>query len=989
MRTLALAGCLGLMLAGAGACTSSTPKPIGGHAGEGGDDFGGSGGNAISECDRDGDGHKAPSCGGDDCNDKNKSVYPGAPELCAGGLDENCNGEIDESCECQPGDVRSCYPKGDEDPTRNVGACKDGQQVCNADGHGWGACEGAVEPKDETSASCDGIDQDCDGTADNGLANRCGVCGEAPVEICGNGLDDDCDDEIDPPAICNVSCAGVDVNNPDPASLACCFKSPDRAGLTGRPVPFSTTCVEATEFGLAACASDDRRCLDLDGDPATTCSKRCYDDNKDGTPDRCVCGDANGTGDPVASAACGFETPCARMNCDGRANQPCYSGKPQTLGKGICHGGTTTCSDDGQFKSWGECAGEQLPEVEICGDGIDNDCDGQVDEEDGATHQRCKTHGCPPNAVELCNDGADNDCDGFVDEGCLANADSQKCYSGPPGTRRIGACVDGTQQKVGDYWGPCVGSVGPTAELCGDSIDADCDGFGAPGQEEDAGCCIPAGPETCDGKDNDCDGLVDEGVMSACGTCDEPCYVEEFHEPASCLEGNGRICDRIIPDDNNPDAFTLSTDKRGGGGTNVIYIANDGKGKVTKLDTITGQKIWQADTYGNSPSRTAVPLDNSVWVANRGFSGPDNPNFSNAVHLDRDGNLICKAEAPGLARGLAIDAYGDVWVGLFNKQAVLKFSGTGVGAPGADGLPRCDQYDLNPNDPNSQSFGVGVSVYGLAFTESGIMWSSSLSNPVARVDTNTMTYEVIAKSAGTYTYGLAVDGNSDAWFGGTKITRIAANGPYLNLAAYESKSNGDGYGVTVDEGGYVWGVAGTTLTKVDPVTLDVTTYQIPNGSHGCAPDDAGKMWAIGTLSYAHRFDPVNLTWDVFTVDQGASNYTYSDMTGALLRQFVARQGSWTQIYDSQYATTDWKKLDWQQLKPEGTQVQVFVRFANTRDALESTSLVCGPYDAPPVNLDSCVGIDNSRFAAVNFLLRSARDGRKPAVGHVQLAWTRP
>ena len=140
---------------------------------------------------------------------------------------------------------------------------------------------------------------------------------------------------------------------------------------------------------------------------------------------------------------------------------------------------------------------------------------------------------------------------------------------------------------------------------------------------------------------------------------------------------------------------------------------------------------------------------------------------------------------------------------------------------------------------------------------------------------------------------------------------------------------------------------------------------------------------------AFRFDPVNLTWDTFTVDANQSLYTYSDMTGALLRQFVARQGSWTQIYDSAYATTDWKKLDWQQLKPEGTVIQVFVRFANSRDALDTTALVCGPYEEPPVDLDRCEGIDNSRYAAVNFLLRSARDGRKPTVGHIQLSWSRP
>ena len=44
--------------------------------------------------------------------------------------------------------------------------------------------------------------------------------------------------------------------------------------------------------------------------------------------------------------------------------------------------------------------------VEICGDGIDNDKDGLVDE------------GCPPAPVEICGDGIDNDKDGLVDEGC-------------------------------------------------------------------------------------------------------------------------------------------------------------------------------------------------------------------------------------------------------------------------------------------------------------------------------------------------------------------------------------------------------------------------------------------------------------------------------------------------------------------------------------------------------------------------------------------
>lgn len=46
------------------------------------------------------------------------------------------------------------------------------------------------------------------------------------------------------------------------------------------------------------------------------------------------------------------------------------------------------------------------PPAEVCGDGIDNDQDGLIDE------------GCAPPPVEVCGDGVDNDKDGQVDEGC-------------------------------------------------------------------------------------------------------------------------------------------------------------------------------------------------------------------------------------------------------------------------------------------------------------------------------------------------------------------------------------------------------------------------------------------------------------------------------------------------------------------------------------------------------------------------------------------
>jgi hypothetical protein len=73
------------------------------------------------------------------------------------------------------------------------------------------------------------------------------------------------------------------------------------------------------------------------------------------------------------------------------------------------------------------------PTAEVCGDGIDNDQDGQIDE--GCTVGNPP----PPPTPEIC-DGIDNDGDGQIDEGCSAP---------PPG--------------------------GP-AEVCGDGVDNDQDG---------------------------------------------------------------------------------------------------------------------------------------------------------------------------------------------------------------------------------------------------------------------------------------------------------------------------------------------------------------------------------------------------------------------------------------------------------------------------------------------------------------------------------
>jgi hypothetical protein len=57
---------------------------------------------ADSPCDRDGDGYLSLACGGDDCNDTDPTIHPGAPEPCDG-KDHDCNGIADDGCPSKTG----------------------------------------------------------------------------------------------------------------------------------------------------------------------------------------------------------------------------------------------------------------------------------------------------------------------------------------------------------------------------------------------------------------------------------------------------------------------------------------------------------------------------------------------------------------------------------------------------------------------------------------------------------------------------------------------------------------------------------------------------------------------------------------------------------------------------------------------------------------------------------------------------------------------
>jgi protein-arginine deiminase len=92
-------------------------------------------------------------------------------ESCDTEGDEDCDGKANEECACTPGQIVDCY--SGPPSTKNVGSCKSGTQQCDAQGTGFGPCQGEVLPK--TDDCLTPADEDCDG------ANA--VCADAVVDL--------------------------------------------------------------------------------------------------------------------------------------------------------------------------------------------------------------------------------------------------------------------------------------------------------------------------------------------------------------------------------------------------------------------------------------------------------------------------------------------------------------------------------------------------------------------------------------------------------------------------------------------------------------------------------------------------------------------------------------------------------------------------------------------------------------------------------------
>jgi hypothetical protein len=424
------------------------------------------------------------------CNAMGQEVCQttGSPETC-NMIDDNCNGMVDEG---DPGGGAKCGT--------DQGECIAGQFRCNP-ATGMLECMNFVDHTMDPEL-CDAKDNDCDGNFDENVVINPNTCGPATnngecnigtlscvagsqicmgaifpqFETC-NNLDDDCDNNID-----EIFNKATDPSNCVTCGTVC--QPTSRTCINTNNMTNGATCTMDSQCPGGTCAVNSQpRCMNgctfscnagfqnLDGMAANGCEYRCFSSGAeacDGVDNDCDGNTDEGVTPPpicLSGGECGATAPTAQ--CNGAAGWSCtYPGMVQFPNETRCDGLNNDCDaniDEGQPNLTQAC--DQVPET-MCGAAGDED-------NDGAHNDGCPAVGAAETLLQ-CTDSVDSDGDGAVNDGCPAVAERGVCRS--TGTFQCDAInLDGPAR--------CVITM--------------------PGQAP--------GAEACDASDNDCDGNVDEG----------------------------------------------------------------------------------------------------------------------------------------------------------------------------------------------------------------------------------------------------------------------------------------------------------------------------------------------------------------------------------------------------------------------------------------------------------------------------------------------
>ncbi len=801
------------------------------------------------------------------------------------------------SCGCKAGnqgETRYC------EVTNEFGTCA-GEKVClGADG--WSACD-APKPAAE---SCDGVDNDCDGDIDDGYTDtdEDGVANCIDPDDDNDGLldeDDNCPEHANPGQYDldgdgeGDACDEDDDDDGDPDETDCYPLNPDaHHGAKETCDGIDNNCNKQVDEGFA----------DTDQDGLSDCVDP--DDDNDDDPDETDCDPLNPNVYNGGLEACdGLDN-----DCNGKVDE----GFPDKDGDGVADCVDIDNDGDGDPDQT-DCAPFN-PAIhsfafEAC-DGIDNNCNKQVDEgyadfdldgkancidpdddDDGdpdATDCQPLNPETYNNAVELC-DGFDNNCNQKVDEG-FVNTDGDGEAD----------CIDNDDDNDGD---PDVVDCHPTD----------------PAINHDA-------KEVCDGQDNNCNSLVDEPGAGGCilfykdkdddgwGMANKSlclCDPEDEYtatQPGDCDDSTWAInpdgvevCNNQDDDCNgvkdDPDAlgcknYYVDTDKDGYGSGAPLCICW-GNEQYTTLsagdcdeqnpaihpnvnelcDNIDNNCDGQVDEGVGSSCGNCDPTCHQVDI------GPDG---AEQFTID-DENSSGLAESP--EGWLQLDkesvSLAFIWIANSGENTISKLdtiTGNETGRYVACSNPSRTTVDLYGDvwaACRNDGGVIKIHVYEkncIDKNKDGEIQTSRDTNGDGKISGG----EILAKGSDecvrffTYPGGscqraAGIDKENHAWIGewyGKVLRRLEPDGGQV-IQSISIPTNP--YGLAIDSKGIIWisGRGTSQLVRVDPNTGQTNSYSSNLGClqpYGITVDHKDRVWIGNCCCWhvAYRFDPSNSSW---------------------------------------------------------------------------------------------------------------------------------
>ncbi|QQR90066.1 MAG: hypothetical protein IPJ88_18290 [Myxococcales bacterium] len=612
-------------------------------------------------------------------------------------------------------------------------------------------------------------------------------------------------------------------------------------------------------------------------------------------------------------------------------------------------------------------------------DCVDSDLDGYGTHcsagEDCDEHNALRTNNCDVVAAPNCTeDPYQTGCS------CLTGT-TVDCYAAEPSSMGIGPCLSGRARCIDGYLGLCLGAILPEVEVCNDI-------------------------------DDDCDGLVDENVISPCGGCNSSCTGAVWGGVGMEFEAN--------------DTLQLTSEgwltlKQEILESDALWIGNTNENTVSHIDLISNTETARYPSAGNEPTRIAVDYVGDAWVANRAMQGQSTLTkyagvIDRCIDKSNDGlqsssgpnNVLAEAaedcllfsvpigtaETPAVARAMAIDGsygnmgqkHGDPWIGLHALEQVEQRDGETGALLQSLSIP-------------------GFAPYAAQFDRWGYLWLISQDGLLARVNRRLTPPEVTVYEvpfACYLLYGLGIDKNDHIVVSGFHCNTVMRFDPESeNWELSSSPTVTRGLAAT-DSRLWVAHTDGRVSTYLlsdlsHEQTIDLwTAGHEPYESIGLASDPLrDTIWVIsssdnfGETGIATRIDATSLQV-LAHLPVGLGPHNQGDLIGSKRSNVFVPEGQSSAVFEGcqDAQSTEWLRIHLEADAGSSGQIALSVRHADSVENLSNSTFEpvgSFPSDSFPVALDLPQG------GVIEVMVRlgvTDRDGA-PRLKQVGVEWSCP